>query len=72
MSEVHKTFQEKCRTGLHPFDRIMDGPSVLAQTPIVNWCPICGTVSVDLEVDGRVSPGYFLKARRPKILERRP
>lgn len=33
----------------------------------VRWCSNCGAVVVDLESDGRVSPGYVRKMQWPSI-----
>jgi len=33
---------------------------------VVNWCPACGAVVVDEEVDGRCM-GYFVKMKFPEI-----
>jgi valyl-tRNA synthetase len=33
---------------------------------VVRWCPDCGAIVVDVEIDGRVSPGEVMKMRFPK------
>lgn len=35
---------------------------------VVKWCPVCGAVVVDLEVDGRAYPGRIGKMRFAKLL----
>ena len=35
---------------------------------VVKWCPICGAVVVDLEVDGRAYPGRIRMMRFTKLL----
>lgn len=35
---------------------------------IVRWCPNCGAIVVDADVDGRTSPGRISKMRFPKQL----
>lgn len=32
---------------------------------VVRWCRICGAVVVDLDMDNRTHPGYYLKMRFP-------
>ncbi len=69
--EVKKIFEEKCRKGLHPFEEISRyGFGFASEENVVRWCPICGTITVDMDVDNRTAPGAIIKARRPKILER--
>lgn len=59
-------FRKKCRRGLHPFDAVYRLRRSSKENVVVNWCPICGTLRIDSEVNGRIR---FLRARRPKILE---
>jgi len=33
---------------------------------VVRWCLDCGSVVVDLDVDGRTSPGYYKKMLTPR------
>lgn len=66
--ETQKIFTEKCKKGLHPFDDILaTGPE--QEITVVRWCPIRGTVSIDIDCDGRTHPGAVSIARRPQILE---
>ncbi len=67
--EILKIFEEKCRKGLHPFEKIVRyGPE--QEEHVVRWCSVCGTIVIDIDVDGRTAPGNVMPARRPKILER--
>jgi hypothetical protein len=66
--DIRKTFQEKCRKGNHPFKEIYRNGSDLKED-VVRWCPVCGTVVIDVDFDGRTNPGQAMKARRPKVLE---
>lgn len=69
--ETLRIFDEKCKKGKHPLDKIF---SASADFPggeyVVRWCPICGTVVIDTDCDGRVAPGRIMKARKPKMLEK--
>lgn len=71
MKNVDQVFQERCRKGLHPFMKILEQEAVpsFSEDTVVRWCPVCGTISVDIDVDGRIKPGAVQRARRPKILE---
>ena len=66
---VLKAFNEKCRTGQHPFEAIFStGPE--QEKTVIRWCPICGTAVIDIDCDERtMQPGGAMIARRPKILE---
>lgn len=33
---------------------------------VVRWCRRCGAITVDIDVDGRVSPGAFVAMRLPE------
>lgn len=39
--------------------------SPLGEDIVVRWCPNCGAVVIDFEVDERVSPGGVMKMRFP-------
>ena len=67
--DVQATFQHRCKRGLHPFEVIYSLSHSDQESTVVNWCSICGTISVDLDIDGRIKPGAVQKATRPKILE---
>lgn len=32
---------------------------------VVRWCRNCGAIVVDLDYDGRINPGYFMKMILP-------
>lgn len=34
---------------------------------VLRWCPKCGAVVVDLDIDGRTMPGNVVKMRIPEI-----
>lgn len=33
---------------------------------VVSWCPTCGAVAVDAEIDGRTDPGAHVAMKFPK------
>ena len=58
---------EKCKEGLHPFREITRTSINSFEEEVVRWCPQCGAIVVDREVDGRLSPGYYMKIKFPNI-----
>lgn len=42
-----------------------DGPEM--EQKVVRWCINCGAVVVDIDVDGRIAPGLFMRMKFPKI-----
>lgn len=34
---------------------------------VVRWCPTCGAIVVDVDFDGRTSPGRVMKMKFPAI-----
>jgi hypothetical protein len=37
---------------------------------VVRWCRGCGAVVVDLDMDNRTHPGYYMKMRLPDAVRR--
>ena len=56
-----------CRKGKHPLVEISRISLGYDEEKIVRWCPQCGAIVVDLEVDGRLFPGEYMKMKIPKI-----
>jgi hypothetical protein len=58
-----------CLKGSHPFERL----SVLEMLgargdAVIRWCPMCGTVVVDLERNKKLAkPGGVVRERVPEI-----
>ncbi len=67
--EIKKIFEEKCRKGLHPFEKILSAKNCWCgiEIEVARWCPICGTVAVDIDVDSHTFAGRVMPARRPLI-----
>jgi hypothetical protein len=64
-----KCFTENKHTGrLETISRMCFGQ----EEEVVKWCPNCGTIVIDLEVDGRIYPGKIMKMQFPKIIIKNP
>ncbi len=50
----------------HPLIKIYTADTLTGFTHNVMWCPECGCVVVDLEVDGRVAPGAVMRMKSPR------
>lgn len=50
---------EKCLQGLHPLKTIYTDSDGFVDV-VIRWCPECGAVVVDNDVDGRVYPGKIM------------
>ncbi len=37
---------------------------------VVRWCKDCGSVVVDMDVDGRTSAGYYVRMLSPTSMEK--
>lgn len=62
---------EKCKEGLHPLVEIhREDLGYDACDRVIRWCPICGSIVIDREFDGRLQPGYFQKLTQPKIVQK--
>ena len=51
----------------HPLEEILRTGGAYDEYTVVNWCPECGAIVVDVEYDGRVSPDHKLKMKLPRI-----
>ncbi len=58
---------ERCRAGQHPLRTIYSIGSSYETEDVVRWCPDCGAVVVDKDVDSRVNPGYLRKMELPAL-----
>jgi hypothetical protein len=48
------------------FTYVMSGPG---EEIVVRWCRRCGAAVIDIDVDGRISPGAYMAMRLPKTEE---
>lgn len=64
-------FLKECKEGLHKLEVIHETAEDGAGcSEVVRWCPLCGSVVVDLDIDNRTQKGGIMPMRRPEILER--
>lgn len=57
---------EKCLQGLHPLKVIYTDSDGFADITI-RWCPECGAVVIDNDVDGRTYPGKVMPMKLPRL-----
>lgn len=57
----------KCKKGEHHLEAIFESSEILGASDVVRWCNICGSVVVDVDVDGRTKPGERMKMKTPAI-----
>ncbi|GEM_PF-3040044 len=57
---------EECKAGNHKLVEIYKNGSEMEET-VVRWCSDCGSITVDIDYDGRTNPGAIMKMRSPKI-----
>lgn len=54
-----------CDGRMHPFQEISSVELEEDVYQVVRWCPDCGSVVVDMDVDGRVHPGKVMPLKSP-------
>ncbi len=54
----------------HPLIDIYESSEYYGASEVVRWCPDCGAIVIDIDVDGRVAhrPGGVMKMRFPSII----
>lgn len=57
---------ERCLRGLHPLIEIYRSYGGFGDE-VVRWCPDCGAIVVDHDVDGRVYPGKHMKMKLSEL-----
>lgn len=60
----------KCKNGLHPFIRISSTTVGVDEEKVVRWCPECGAIVIDHDIDIRIMPGYYKKLTYPNITKK--
>jgi valyl-tRNA synthetase len=58
-----------CQNGKHKLTEVLRKVRLDYTEEVVNWCTNCGAIVVDIEVDGRLSPGGHTKMQFPSIVE---
>jgi valyl-tRNA synthetase len=66
--EQKMRFRSECKAkpGRHSFVKIYERGGDM-ESEVVRWCPICGSVVVDVDFDGRTNAGQVMKMRSPEI-----
>jgi hypothetical protein len=65
-TQVTRVVEEKCKKGEHLLEKIFESGSDMEST-VVRWCPVCGSITVDTDYDGRTKPGDIMKMKSPAI-----
>ena len=59
---------KKCIDGLHPLKEIYRDTDGFVDI-VVRWCPECGAVVVDSDLDGRTYPGKIMNMKLCRLYE---
>ncbi len=57
---------KKCIEGLHPLKEIYRDTDGFVDI-VVRWCPECGAIVIDNDVDGRVYPGKIMPMKLSRL-----
>lgn len=57
---------ERCLRGLHPLIEIACIPTGF-EDRVIRWCPECGAIVIDCDLDGRTYPGRDMKMKLTKL-----
>ena len=57
---------EKCKSGDHDLKKIYEDGGDM-ESSVVRWCIDCGSITIDVDYDGRTKPGEIMKMRSPNI-----
>ena len=60
----------RCQLGMHPFIVISSSTVGIDEEKVVRWCPECGAITVDCDIDDCVMPGYYKKLKYPNITKK--
>lgn len=63
---------DPCRSGTHPWRELSRTNQGYDVERVVRWCPTCGSVVIDAEIDNRTDPGHYLKLTAPEAAKRFP
>jgi hypothetical protein len=61
---------EKCKEGLHPLIEIYRRSNGF-EDEVVRWCPVCGAIVVDVDLDSRTYAGRYMKMMFPELAKKR-
>lgn len=57
-----------CLIGNHNFICVYNN-GTYDEEDVVRWCPICGTIRVDKDIDGHPYYGYFMGPKAPSSIK---
>ena len=57
---------EKCLRGLHPLKEIYRDTDGFVDI-VVRWCPECGAVVIDWDLDNRTYPGIVMEMKLSRL-----
>jgi len=60
--------EQSCIEGNHKLIVIDSNTQDGMSSEVIRWCQSCGAIVIDRESDGRLSPGYVMKMRFPKLV----
>lgn len=60
---------EKCLQRHHPLIVVSRLSTGYDCEKVIRWCPKCGAIVIDMEYDGRLSPGYYQKMILPELAQ---
>lgn len=58
-----------CKKGLHPF-KVVANFEWGSEAKVVRWCPECGAVVVDLDLNYGTYSGFYKKLQYPNITKK--
>lgn len=60
---------EDCKQGNHDLKIIYTKYNGQDEYEMVRWCSICGSIVVDIDIDGRIRPGGIMKMITPEYVK---
>lgn len=57
---------KECIKGNHDLIEIYRGYHIQGEEQVVKWCRVCGSVVIDMEMDGRTMAGDIMKMKAPE------
>ena len=55
-----------CKKGNHQFIKILRITIGEDEEKVVRWCKKFGAIIIDLDMDGRIYPGYYMRCCLPE------
>jgi hypothetical protein len=67
MEQVSRELPESCKAGNHRLVKIMEISQDPLSEQVVRWCVDCGSITIDVDYDGRTQPGRIMRMKSPNI-----